>query len=161
MVFNDPQINNFIEFSKNIFEFTIKNKYNEFYLVEYNSKSKGKFPSVVKKILKNYVLDSNDIDFITLPDINKKKKKIVIYKKKSYQEVLVKLGSLVASKLNVGDWKLNSNLNKKDECNFALGWGLQQYKFNNIKNCNKLKLSKNIKYDKLISILSGTFYGKE
>jgi len=163
MVFNEPQIKNFIDFSKKIFRHTIKINYHKLYLIEYNSISnnKIKFSSAINKFLKSYVLDSSDIDFITLSENANNKINVVIYKKNFYQDALVKLGSIVASKVKAANWKLYSNLKGKDEYNFALGWGLHQYKFNNLKNFNKLRLSKNINYDELISFLSSIFYGKE
>ena len=149
MVFNEPQIKNFIDFSKKIFRHTIKINYHKLYLIEYNSISnnKIKFSSAINKFLKSYVLDSSDIDFITLSENANNKINVVIYKKNFYQDALVKLGSIVASKVKAANWKLYSNLKGKDEYNFALGWGLHQYKFNNLKNFNKLRLSKNINYD--------------
>ena len=157
MVFDTPQIESFTNFCQNIYRNSSKKYYRNLYIIKNNSLYK-KFP---KRIL-GYVKNSNYyIDELEIKYLPNNRDCLVIYGNSKFKKSNIKLGSLVSSKLKNDNWKLFSDLNKKEEFNFALGWGLNQYKFNNKKNLSSLKLSKTADTNQLVSVLGGIFYGKE
>ena len=159
MVFESPTIKNFITFSENIFNNLLESRYSDLYLIKSNSKKIKKLPKKVVKHLDNCNLDSDGL-FVKNISINNKSIILIVYSRK-YKDSLLKLGSLVSSKIDSKNCKLNSDLDNKGEFRFALGWGLNQYKFNFLNKFQHLKISNQKDVRELISILSGIFYGKE
>ena len=160
MVFNEPSIKSFISFSENIFS-EVKNKnYTELYLIDNSLKTHSNLPKEIISIIDSNEFISKYFDIKYLYRRNKAYATIVIYNK-CYKHRLIELGSLVASKLDNGNWRLNSSLKSNEEFNFALGWGLNQYKFNLFNNFSHLNIKNKINKRELVSTLSGVFYGKE
>ena len=160
MVFKEPAIKSFVHFAKDIFSEKEKSKYSELYLIKGDSYKNKKYPKEISNFIDNYSLENDDIVCKTISNNIKKQKTIIIYNKK-YNNNLIEFGSLVSAKVDNGNWSLYSNLNNKQELSFALGWGLNQYKFNNLKIMKRLKISKGNSTESLVSIISGIFYGKE
>ena len=160
MVFKEPSIKSFISFSENIFS-EVKNKnYTDLYLIDNSLKTHSNLPKDIISIIDSNEFISDDLDIKYLYRLNKAYATIVIYNR-CYKHRLIELGSLVASKLDNGYWRLNSSLKSNEEFNFALGWGLNQYKFNLFNNFSHLNIKNKKNKRELVSTLSGVFYGKE
>ena len=106
MVFNEPSIKSFISFSENIFS-EVKNKnYTELYLIDNSLKTHSHLPKDIISIIDSNEFISEYFDIKYLYRLNKVYAAIVIYNK-CYKYKLIELGSLVASKLDNGNWRLN------------------------------------------------------
>ena len=160
MVYTEPKIKDFINFSKNLYNIDRLTSSGCIYFIKYKANSINILPKHIFNLYKNYVKDHIDGKIIYL---NNKQPNtcIILYGRNKYKDISIKFGKYIGSKIDVGNWRIIGNVSKKKVYDFALGWGLEQYKFNSTKILRTLDIPRGAIYQDLINKLSGIFYGKE
>ena len=164
-VFQEPNIDKFIERINKLFYGSNKSSFSnagQIYLLKFNSKNHKEIPKHIYKFYESNNIEHVDGKIIYLPkDKNNIQSCIVLYGRTKFKKITKHFGSLVSSKIKGSSWKLFNKLNFKQEYDFFLGWGLDQYKFNNDKIFKHIKITNSLRKSNLIATLSGIFYGKE
>ena len=161
MVYKDPQIKTFVSLVLKLFSRVAVSQSGMIYLIKYNSKPTKAIP---KEVFEYYKMEVNihvDGSIIYLPKKNNFKRCIVLYGKDKASTNLLDFGAYISSKIDDGNWKIFTYLNKKSLYKFILGWGLGQYNFKNKNILKHIEIPGNINKKNLISMLSAIFYGKE
>ena len=160
MVYTEPKIKDFISFSKNLYNTDAINNSGNIYFIKYKENNFRLFPRHIHNLYKTNVKDHIDGKIIYL---NKKQPNdcIILYGKNKFKKISIEFGAYIGNKIDLGHWNINTKVSKIQLYNFALGWGLEQYKFNSTKVSKTLGIPKGSKYLELIYKLSGIFYGKE
>ena len=160
-VFDVPQINAYKDYTLRIFN-NKNEKYNLIYLVKFNTKKNIGIPNDILKFYKLNIIDHVDGDIVYLPRaLNSVESCIVMYGRNKYRNINKYLGSLISSKIKNKSWKLYNNIASTKEYDFYLGWGLGQYKFNNLNLVKSIYINNNTRITELISTVSGICFGKE
>ena len=161
MVYTEPHIEDFIKFSEKLF-FKPKNKNTGIiYFVSFKDISNKHLPKKILQYYKTSVTNHKDGHIIYFNKKNKVNECLVLYGKDKYKSISLYLGSITARKIDEGSWKIYGKINNRNINEFFLGWGLEQYKFNNFKVIKYLEATDNLNIRDIIDKLSGIFYGKE
>lgn len=161
MVYSEPNIKDFVNFSEQLYYKTLENKAGLIYFVSYKSIDNKLLPNEVLKHYKTLVTNHIDGKIIYLNRKSKKKECLILYGKDSYKTITQSFGSFIASKIEYGYWEIFNHLSKNKFTNFLLGWGLEQYNFNQFNVYRYIKVSDNIDVTEIINQLAGIFFGKE
>ncbi len=159
-VFIEPKISTFTQYIDLIFKHKASQDIGFIYLVKYNDKRNKNLPKKIYKFYNSIVKTYEDGDIAYLPN-STNKTCLVFYGRDKYKNLTIELGSIISSKIISMNWLVKNKTKLKNEDYFYLGWGLEQYKFNNYKNLKSILLSNNVKNTITSSILSGIYYGKE
>ena len=161
MVYKEPQIKTFISFVSKLFSKVTESKSGIIYLIKYNSKITKTIPKEVYNFYKTEVTTHIDGSIIYLAKKNDSKRCIILYGKDENYTNFSDFGAYVSRTIDNGNWKIATYLNKKYLYKFLLGWGLGQYNFKYKKILKAIELPNNINKKRLMSTLSGIFYGKD
>ena len=162
-VFTTPYINEFKNYTLKVFNNKNSSKLNKIYLVKYKATKDGGVPNHIHRFYESNVNEHIDGDIIYLPkNTDDLESCIVMYGRDKIKTINKYLGALVSSKIRNIPWKLYNKLSSVKKYDFLLGWGLEQYKFNNLNPPIKsIYIKYNNKSIELISTLSGIYFGKE
>ena len=161
MVYKEPQIKTFISFVSKLFSKVTESKSGIIYLIKYNSKITKTIPKEVYDFYQTEVTTHIDGSIIYLSKKNDSKRCIILYGKDKNYTNFSDFGAYVSRTIDNGNWKIATYLNKKCLYKFLLGWGLGQYNFKYKKILKAIELPNNINKKRLMSTLSGIFYGKD
>ena len=161
MVYTEPHIKDFVKFSEKLF-FKHKNKNTGLiYFVSFKDISNKHLPREILQYYKTSVTNHKDGHIIYFNKKNKVNECLVLYGKDKYKSISLCLGSITARKIDEGSWKIYGKINNRNINEFFLGWGLEQYKFNNFKVIKYLEATDNLNIRDVVNKLSAIFYGKE
>ena len=113
MVYKDPQIKTFVSLVLKLFSRVAVSQSGMIYLIKYNSKPTKAIP---KEVFEYYKMEVNihvDGSIIYLPKKNNFKRCIVLYGKDKASTNLLDFGAYISSKIDDGNWKIFTYLNKK------------------------------------------------
>lgn len=161
MVYTEPEIKDFVNYSNKLF---YKNKNKTTGLIYFVSYTRAKNKLIPKDIIKYYdakVQNHVDGKIIYLSRNKNINECIVLYGKDKYKSISQSFGSLICSTIEDGLWKIFNKIYKKNAYEFFLGWGLEQYNFNKFKTLKYLEVADNLNIINIKNILSAIFYGKE
>ena len=161
MVYVEPKIENFVNYSEKLFYKSKNNTSGLIYFVNYKTVNNKSLPKDILQYSKARISNHIDGKIIYLHRRNKINECIVLYGKNRYKTISQSLGSYVSAKIDEGSWKIYGKINNRNINAFFLGWGLEQYKFNNFKVIKCLEAADNLNIRDIINKLSGIFYGKE
>ena len=159
-VFIEPKISTFVKYINIIFKHKASQDTGFIYLVKYNDKSNKNLPIKIYKFYNSIVKTYEDGDIAYIPN-STNKDCLVFYGRDKYKDLSIELGSIISSKIISNNWLVKNKTKRKNQHNFYLGWGLEQYKFNNLKNLKSIVVSNNVKNIIVSSVLSGIYFGKE
>ena len=161
-VFTAPCISDFKDYTLRVFNHDYSDKLNIIYLVKYNDVKGSDLPSHINEFYKYNVNIHRDGDIIYLPRTEDNIEScIIMYGRDEIKTINNYLGALISSKIKDLPWKLYNKLSTLQANNFFLGWGLEQYKFNNLKLLKSIYLPSNYKNRDLLSTISGIYFGKD
>jgi len=161
MVYTEPKIENFVNYSEQLF---YKNKNKTTGLIYFISLRSIDNKSIPKNIIQQYKTKvKNHIDgkIIYINSDKYINKCLVLYGKNKYKSISIDLGSLISHKIENGSWRIFNKINNKNTYEFFLGWGLEQYRFNQLSSFKSLEIISNLNIIDIKNKLSGIFYGKE
>ncbi len=161
MVYTEPKIKDFVDFSEKLFHKNKSKNTDLIYFVSYKSINNRLLP---KEVLQYYsALDIYHVDgkIIYLNRKNKVKECLILYGKDKYNTISYSLGSFVASQIENGNWKIYNKIGKTLLYKFLFGWGLQQYKFNQLEVKKFITLENSINITDIQNSLASIYFGKE
>ena len=161
MVYKEPKIENFINFTEQLFYKTKSKNAGLIYFVSYRSMNNKSVPNYILQSYKSLVTDHKDGQIIYLNRKNRLNECLVLYGKDTYKNISQKFGSLISSKIESGSWNIFNKINKRYLNEFIIGWGLDQYIFNKFKVSKRLKVPTNINVEEIKNKLSAIYFGKE
>ena len=152
MVYTEPKIEDFINFSKNLFNTEKINNTGNIYFIKYKENNFKLYPSHILNLYKTLVREHVDGKIIYL---NKKHPNdcIILYGRNKFKKLSTQFGAYIGSKIDEGHWKISTKLSKIQLYNLAFGWGLEQYKFNSTKILRTLDVPMSTIYFNLINKL--------
>ena len=159
MVYTEPDIKNFINYSEKLFNKTKPTGL--IYFISYNAVQNKLLPKSIIQYYKSMVNNHIDGKILYLNRKNKINECLVLYGKDKYKNISYAFGSAISYKIEEGSWKIFNKINSRNIYEFFLGWGLEQYNFNNFKVIKCLIAPDNLNIADIINKLSGIFYGKE
>jgi len=161
MVYSEPNIKTYVNFSDKIFNKAKNKSSGLIYFVKYKDFNNIQLP---KEIHKSYRILSDkhqDGKIVYLNRKNKGTECLILYGKDKYKTISLELGFFVGLKIENGFWKIFNKISNSKLSDFLLGWALEQYKFNQSKIYKYIEVPYNFNKQVLVSKISAIFYGRE
>ena len=121
MVYTEPKIKDFINFSKNLYNTDAINNSGNIYFIKYKENNFRLFPKHIHNLYKTNVKDHIDGKIIYL---NKKQPNdcIILYGKNKFKKLSIEFGAYIGNKIDLGHWKVYNKISRIQLYNFALGF---------------------------------------
>ena len=161
MVYEEPNIENFVNFVDKLFYKKNSKNTGLIYFISYKTIQNKLLPKYIFQYYKIHVSNHVDGKIIYLNRKKEINECLVLYGKDKFKTISQYLGSVICSKIVNGYWKIFNNLNKTIYSDFFLGWGLHQYKFNQLTTSKYIKIPYKFRIEDVKIKLSAIFYGKE